>query len=127
MERKQNAEYMKHQIEERKDRKAFEKQAARSEHAGYWGPEEKNVYTDAVKMQHRRELVAQMEVNQNRRLDSRDRRLRQERCLVENGVLEMIADRDRQVAKAERRRAALNRAWNNQVQIKRAQQHVDQI
>jgi len=127
MERKQNADYVAQQIEERKERKNFEKQISKTENPGYWGPEEKHVYTDAMREQHRRELVAQMEVNQNRRLDSRDRRLRQERCLVENGVQEMLADRDRLAAKADRRRSALNRAWNNQVQIKLAQQHVDLI
>lgn len=127
LERKQNAEYIKQQIDERKVRRDSEKSALKGEGGGYWGPEEKNVYTDAVKMQHRRELVAQMEVNQNRKLDSRDRKLRQERCIVENGVLEMMADRDRNTAKVERRRSALNRAWNNQVLIKRAQQQVDHI
>lgn len=127
LERKQNADYVKQQIEERAARRNSEKFASKKEHPGYWGPEEKNVYTDAVKLQHRKELVAQMEVNQNRRLDSRDRKLRQERCIVENGVLEMMADRDRNAAKVERRRSALNRAWNNQVQIKLAQQAVDHI
>merc|ERR1712139_101497 len=116
---RQCAEAVKGQIQERQVRAELERKDRRAAPSGYWGPEEKPIRSTKLQQQVRQELVAQMEVNQTRKLDSRDRKLRQEKCIVDNALDRMVEDHDRVSARAVKQKDILNRAWNNQVQIKR--------
>merc|ERR1712139_18310 len=124
---RQCAEAVKGQIQERQVRAELERKDRRGESSGYWGPEEKPIRSAKLQQQVRQELVAQMEVNQSRKLDSRDRKLRQERCIVENALDRMVEDHDKVSVRVAKQKEILNKAWNNQVQIKRAQRQVDSI
>lgn len=126
--RKQNAEYVHAQMTERETREASHARSLKEAPHGYWGPEEK-IAVDKRTFQEQmcKDLVAQMAVNQNRKLDSRDRNLRQERCLVENAVADMLRERDRQVARAAKQKDALKRAWKNQVQMRTVRNNVELI
>merc|ERR1712216_17714 len=95
MERKENAEYVKAQIEERKERATKELRDRRSQPGGYWGPEEKPPRSGRMKHQTREELESQMQVNESRKVDSRQRKLVQERCIVENAVKELVEEQGR--------------------------------
>ena len=56
--------------------------------AGYWGPEEKDAGGAHIHIAMTNDIIKQMEVNQNRRLESRGRRLRQEhRCALQTLLL----------------------------------------
>eukprot|EP00448_Togula_jolla_P007845 CAMPEP_0170615756 /NCGR_PEP_ID=MMETSP0224-20130122/25510_1 /TAXON_ID=285029 /ORGANISM="Togula jolla, Strain CCCM 725" /LENGTH=421 /DNA_ID=CAMNT_0010941515 /DNA_START=48 /DNA_END=1313 /DNA_ORIENTATION=- len=119
-ERRRNAAFLENQIEERRRRDIMEVEEKRKEPAGYWGPEEKALQDSE---QHRAlcsDLVAQIEVNQHRRLDSRSRRLRQERRLVDNTMAEMSQDRVREQQKVVEQRQALKSTWQTQREIKEA-------
>merc|ERR1712054_86231 len=94
-ERQKNAIFVKKQIDERSSRAKSEMKEQRKECAGYWGPEEKELQGGLVYEQHCNDLIKQMEVNQHRRLDSRHRRLQQERRLVDNSLAEMKQDREK--------------------------------
>lgn len=126
-ERQKNAEFLRGQIEERKKRAQAEKKEQRAECAGYWGPEEKDLQAGDLHDNHCKHLIAQMEVNQHRRLDSRHRRLQQEKKLIENSMREMAVDRLRDREKADRHRSVLTHTWANQQKIRSAVQHVEGI
>lgn len=126
-ERQKNAEFLRGQIEERKKRADAERKEQRATCAGYWGPEEKDLQAGDLHDNHCRHLIAQMEVNQHRRLDSRHRRLQQEKKLIENSMREMAVDRLRDREKADRHRAVLTHTWANQQKIRSAVQHVEGI
>merc|ERR1719299_326245 len=92
-ERKKNAEFLRGQIEERNARIESERKDQRSQCAGYWGPEEKNLQASQLHDEHCRTLIAQMQIDQHRRLDDQHRRLQQEKRLIANSMKEMAIDR----------------------------------
>merc|ERR1719277_275649 len=114
MDRRRNAEYLKEQIEERRKKEDSEIQDRRKEPAGYWGPEEKRGKEQDAVRNHCNDLITQMEVNQYRRLDSRSRRIRQERRLVDNCVAEMTQDRERERQKHQLHKEVLVTTWKSQ-------------
>lgn len=124
-ERQKNAHFVKTQMEERKLRAKQETKDQRKECAGYWGPEEKELQSGSVYEQHCSDLVKQMEVNQNRRLDSRHRRLQQERKLVDNSLAEMRQDREKDQWKQKQHKDVLTTTWESQVKIREAASHVE--
>merc|ERR1719409_2289547 len=93
VERQKNAAYLQKQVQERRERHQQELEAKRAEPAGYWGPDEKELREADTLRTHCTDLIQQMEVNQMRRLDSRSRRLRQEKTVIDNSLAEMSADR----------------------------------
>jgi hypothetical protein len=127
VERRRNAEHLMQQIEEKQKIERDFKQA-RNEPAGYWGPEEKGVVQGSnLHKVHCSDLLKQMEVNQHRKLDSRSRRLRQERRLVDNCMAEMSQDRERDRQKAQQHKDVLVTTWKSQQKIKQALTHVEHM
>merc|ERR1719356_1530916 len=122
MDRRRNAEYLKEQIEEKRHKEESEKNERRKEPVGYWGPEEKSRYGEDLLKKHCNDLITQMEVNQYRRLDSRSRRIRQERRLVDNCMAEMTLDRERDRQKHLQHKEVLVTTWKSQQRIKEARQ-----
>lgn len=118
--RKRNAQFLEQQITDRKSITDKDKQDRNGETAGYWGPEEKERQGPEVNTQHCVDLINQMEVNQHRRLDSRNRRLRQERRLIDNACAEMSEDRHRERHKFMQHREVLTTTWKSQQKIKQA-------
>merc|ERR1719253_1392634 len=96
IERQKNAEYLKQQVQERRDKESKDVEARRAEIAGYWGPDEKALRDPQNLRSHCTDLIQQMEVNQNRKLDSRSKRLVQERNVIDNSLAEMSADRSKE-------------------------------
>eukprot|EP00928_Gymnodinium_smaydae_P077353 TRINITY_DN6063_c0_g1_i2.p1 TRINITY_DN6063_c0_g1~~TRINITY_DN6063_c0_g1_i2.p1 ORF type:complete len:486 (-),score=112.64 TRINITY_DN6063_c0_g1_i2:122-1441(-) len=125
--RRKHAVYLKKQIEEKAKRASTERSAKQAEPAGYWGPDEKPVQDNEVHRLLCNDLIKQMEVDQHRRLDSRCRRLRQERRLVDNCMAEMTQDREKDRQKAAQQREVLTKTWQSQQQIKKALQQVEAI
>merc|ERR1712187_1037385 len=105
---------------ERRNKLQLEVQERRREPAGYWGPEEKTEQASDVVKKHCNDLIVQMEVNQHRRLDSRGRRIRQERRLVDNCIAEMTQDRERDRQKQAQHKEVLVATWKSQKKIKQA-------
>merc|ERR1711879_1007499 len=87
-ERGKNAEFLRQQIEERRLKDKREVAERRAEIGGYFGPEEKQAPGVGQQISHSSTLIKQMEFNQNRRLDSRNRRIVQERKIVDNSLAE---------------------------------------
>jgi hypothetical protein len=123
--RKTNAEFLAAQMHERRNKNQQEVTDRRSELPGYWGPEEKPVQNQNANREVCVDLIKQMEVDQNRRLDSRGRRLRQERRLNDNCVAEMMQDRDRERHKNQQHREVLVKTWASQQKIKEAARRLD--
>lgn len=119
-ERRKNADYLRDQMESKRTQKSAEKHSERAEQAGYWGPEEKAAQSQDTHRELCGDLIKQMEVDQHRRLDSRSRRLRQERRLIDNCMAEMMQDRDIDRQKAAQHKEVLVTTWASQKRIKEA-------
>jgi len=117
-ERGKNADYLKAQIEERRIKDETDARARKSESAGYWGPEEKECPGMTDQLMHSTDLIRQMEVNQARRIDSRSRRLKQERRIVDNSLAEIHQDRELERQKVQVHREVLVTTWNSQKKIR---------
>jgi len=125
-ERRRNAEYLQVQMQEKMKKDGEEKSYFQSP-CGYWGPEEKPVQMQELHRSLCSDLVKQMEVNQNRKLDSRGRRLKVERRLIDNCMAEISQDRDRDKAKAALHKEVLVTTWASQQKIKQAKNRVDDM
>lgn len=125
-ERKRNAQCVLDQIDGNKKRVDRERQATHSEPAYYWGPEEKQAQQSNVHREHCAHLIRQMEVDQTRRLDSRGRRLQQERRIIENSLADMAQDRKKEKTKHMRQREVLTTTWQSQQKIKQALSHLEE-
>jgi hypothetical protein len=126
-ERKKNAEYLLLQVEERRDKKKSEVQARRAEPVGYYGPDEKTLPDANLQRLHCSDLIKQMEVNQHRRLDSRMRRLDQERVVVDNSVTEMSNDRQKEKEKLWQHKEILTTTWDSQRKIREVMSRIDAL
>merc|ERR1711879_858303 len=122
---RKNAEYLQTQMQERRERDEQEKITDKAQPAGYWGPEEKPAQAHVVHRNMCTDLIKQMEVDQGRRLDSRGRRLRQERRLIDNCTAEMMQDRERECQKNVQHREVLLTTWASQQRIKEAVRRLD--
>lgn len=119
-EKKRTAQFLLNQMEEHKHQAAREHTEKRTERPAYWGPEEKQPQPAEIHRDHCKDIIQQMEVVQNRRLNSRSRRLRQERQIVDNGLAEMSQDREKERTKANRHREVLTTTWQSQQKIRQA-------
>lgn len=125
--RRKNAEFLQSQMRERKSKMDDEAKERRAEPAGYWGPEEKEMQDEDMHRVHCHDLITQMEVNQSRRLDSRHRRLRQERRLVDNSMAAMSMDRDKERQKYLQHREVLTTTWQSQQRIRDAMTRIENL
>jgi len=126
-ERQRNAEYLQRQAQDRKEKEQQEREARFAEPAGYWGPDEKVLENTGVFRNHCSDLIKQMEVNQCRKLDSRSRRLQQEKSLVEGCIAEMSADRVKEKEKFYQHREVLLQTWESQRKIKQVMKNIDSL
>lgn len=124
-EQQKNAKFLRDQIEERRIKDEREVQARRSEVAGYWGPDEKECQDVGQHMQTNTDLIRQMEVNQRRRLDSRNRRQVQERRMIDNSLAEITQDREVERQKLLIQREVLTTTWDSQRKIREVQNRID--
>jgi hypothetical protein len=127
VERQSNASYLQKQIQERKDQRQEEKQARRAEPAGYWGPDEKELRDSRSLKTHFSDLINQMEVNQIRKLDSRNKRLQQEKNVVDNSLVEMSQDREKERDKMSQHKEILTMTWESQKKIKEVMNRIDTL
>lgn len=126
-ERKRNAEYLEKQMQEREAKLKGEVTEYRARDGGYWGPDEKELQTADLHRNHCLDLIKQMEVDQRRKLNSRQQRLRQEKRLVENCLGDMAQDRARQQVKVVQVREVLTETWKSQKKIQQAKKNIDSI
>lgn len=124
-ERRQNAEFLQQQIQERKKKDRHEKEESRSQQVGYFGPEDKECPDILDHVTHTSQLIKQMEVNQNRRLDSRSRRLEQETRLVDNSLAEIRQDRNAEQQKLRQHREVLVTTWDSQRKIREVMNRIE--
>jgi len=115
------------QMEESQLQLMAERARSISEHAGYFGPEEKNFNGAEANRRQADMLLKQMQVNQERRLDSRKRRLCQERKLIDNSEAHLSEERIREKDKLRRERRVLVTTLKSQQRIANAKNLVDQI
>lgn len=127
VERRRVAQFLKIQMKERSRKDRVDLEEKRAEPIGYWGPEEKELQSDELHRSHCGDLIKQMQVNQQRRLDERNQRLRQERRLIDNSVAEMSQDRQKERLKAAQHKEVLTTTWKSQQKIRHAQEAVDAI
>jgi len=125
--RKQNADVLRRQMEEAKNRNRKDKKDRHYEKAGYWGPEEKAPQDPDVHREHCADLIKQMEVDQTRRTANKHQRLRQERQLIDNSMAEMSQDRMKEREKMAQHREVLTTTWHSQQKIKQALATIDAI
>jgi len=126
-ERKKNAEYLNLQVEEKRTKKLREVQERRAECAGYWGPDEKGFPDSSLQRQMCEDQIKQMQVNQQKRLDSRYRRLDQEKGLIDNCVAEMSLDRAKEREKLVQHRQILLTTWDSQRKIRQVMDRIDAL
>eukprot|EP00747_Dinoflagellata_sp_TGD_P163888 gnl/TRDRNA2_/TRDRNA2_183083_c0_seq1.p1 gnl/TRDRNA2_/TRDRNA2_183083_c0~~gnl/TRDRNA2_/TRDRNA2_183083_c0_seq1.p1 ORF type:complete len:461 (-),score=118.88 gnl/TRDRNA2_/TRDRNA2_183083_c0_seq1:73-1455(-) len=126
-EQKQNQAFVVRQIEERKQKDLDELKERRSSPCGYYGPQEKAVGSVERVVETHNDLISQMEVNEMRKIDDRNRRLRQERRLADNALAQMSQDREMNAAKQQRHRQVLTTTWNSQLRIRQAFSEVEAI
>jgi len=94
---------------------------------GYFGPEEKEVQPQGMHTEHCADLIQQMQVNHQRRIHENDKKLRQEKRLIDNGIAEMAQDRHMQRHKAKQHKDVLTATWSSQQKIKSAIKAVENI
>jgi len=126
-ERRRNADFLKSQMEERRDREERERYELHGDVIGYYGPEEKPVQGGEQHRDHCLGLIKQMEVDHVRRATDRDARLRQERRLVDNGLAEMSQDRAKERQKSMLHREVLTTTWKSQQKIKQTMKQLDRL
>eukprot|EP00441_Pelagodinium_beii_P019739 CAMPEP_0197653036 /NCGR_PEP_ID=MMETSP1338-20131121/34808_1 /TAXON_ID=43686 ORGANISM="Pelagodinium beii, Strain RCC1491" /NCGR_SAMPLE_ID=MMETSP1338 /ASSEMBLY_ACC=CAM_ASM_000754 /LENGTH=452 /DNA_ID=CAMNT_0043228031 /DNA_START=79 /DNA_END=1437 /DNA_ORIENTATION=+ len=119
-ERRRHAQFLQKQIHERKLVKEAEKAARLGQSAGYWGPEEKPAQHEDQHRTHCSDLIKQMEVDQNRKINERDHALRLEKKMIDNCLVEMEADRAVEKEKGRQHREVLVTTWKSQQKIKEA-------
>lgn len=122
---KRHAQYLKEQMQERQMMVQRERAAQKAEQAGYWGPEEKQLVSTEEQRNHCATLIQQMEIDQHRRMHSRNQRLIQERQLLTNCMAEMSQDRQQDVEKARLHREVLTTTWKSQQKIRDAKKTLD--
>lgn len=127
LDRHKNAQFLKAQIEERKNKREREKQEYRANYVGYWGPEDKEAPDTSLHIQHNRQLIQQMEVNQNRRLHDRQRNLAQERQVIDNSLAEISQDRDAERQKFVLHREVLTTTWDSQQKIREVMNRIENV
>jgi hypothetical protein len=126
-ERQLHAEFLQSQIMDRQRHHEAERKERREAPAGYWGPEEKDVGGAQVHIAMTSDIIKQMEVNQNRRLESRGRRLRQEQKIIDNCMAEIAMDRAKDHEKQMKHRHVLTSTWQSQQQIKQAKVGIEAL
>jgi len=122
-----NATHLLQQAEERRQHKKRELEANRAEPAGYWGPDDKDLHDPDALRQLASGLIQQMEAKQNRKLDSRCRRLKQEQVVVDNSLAEMSSDRAKENEKLVQHRAILTTTWESQQQLQKVKKRIDKL
>jgi len=122
-----NATHLLQQAEERRQHKKRELEANRAEPAGYWGPDDKDLHDPDALRQLASGLIQQMEAKQNRKLDSRCRRLQQEQVVVDNSLAEMSSDRAKENEKLVQHRAILTTTWESQQQLQKVKKRIDKL
>jgi len=118
IEARKNAQELKVQMEERRKRVKDEKDEKRSQIMGYWGPEEKEVRSNNIDREHCTHIIKQMEVDQLRKQEEKNARLRQEKRLVDNCLAEMTRDRRKEAEKVKQHKEVLTTTWHSQCKIK---------
>lgn len=126
-ERQRHAEYLQSQIMDRQRHHEAETRERREAPAGYWGPEEKDAGGAHIHIAMTNDIIKQMEVNQNRRLESRGRRLRQEQKIIDNCMAEIAMDRAKDHEKQMKHRHVLTSTWQSQQQIKQAKVGIEAL
>eukprot|EP00930_Biecheleria_cincta_P004707 TRINITY_DN105633_c0_g1_i1.p1 TRINITY_DN105633_c0_g1~~TRINITY_DN105633_c0_g1_i1.p1 ORF type:complete len:492 (-),score=139.77 TRINITY_DN105633_c0_g1_i1:41-1483(-) len=126
-ERRRHAQFLREQISQGREKKQQEKAFWRSECAGYWGPEDKAPVDVGAHRAHCSDLIKQMEVDHNRKLLDRDRRLKVERKMIDNCLVQMEADRAVEMQKHVQQRQVLVTTWQSQQKIKEAMKTIDGI
>lgn len=123
--RQKNSEFLKAQMQERDSKDRKEVEDWRANICGYWGPEEKELPDASQHITHCSDLIKQMEVNQHRRIDSRNRRLKQEKRLVDNSLAEICQDRDLEQQKLQLHREVLTTTWDSQRKIRQVMERIE--
>jgi hypothetical protein len=126
-ERRRNAEFLERQMHENEAKQKDAKKDYRARDGGYWGPEEKALQSGDLHRDHCADLIKQMEVDQLRKISSRQQRLKQEKRLIDNSIEEMAQDRQKQKVKAVQVRQVLTTTWKSQVKIRQAKKNLDAI
>eukprot|EP00440_Ansanella_granifera_P017878 gb/GFBE01019416.1/.p1 GENE.gb/GFBE01019416.1/~~gb/GFBE01019416.1/.p1 ORF type:complete len:476 (+),score=136.40 gb/GFBE01019416.1/:1-1428(+) len=126
-ERRRHAQFLKKQIEEKKRREQDDRRSKQGESAGYWGPEEKPAQSTNTHRAHCSDLIKQMEVDQNRKLLDRSQKLRQEKKIIENCLVQMEQDREVERKKNSQHREVLVTTWKSQQKIKEAMKAIDTL
>lgn len=126
-ERRRHAQFLQQQIEERRTKEQEEKVHKQAESAGYWGPMEKEAQDPQFHREHCSDLIKQMEVDQHRRLNSRNQRLRQERRLIDNSIAAMCEDREKERQKFNQHREVLVTTWKSQQKIREAIRTIENL
>jgi len=126
-ERARNATYLKKQVQDRRDKEEREKKDRRAEPAGYYGPEEKGMTDVGTLRQNCQHLIQQMEVNQMRRLDSRSRRLAEEKQVIENSIADMSLDRVKEREKLLEHKDILKTTWESQRKIRQVKERIEKL
>jgi len=126
-ERLRNAVALREQIEQRQRKAIHDKQATRSEAAGYWGPEDKNSNDPDTSRAHCADLIKQMEVDQYRKHHDKGQRLRQEKQMIDNCIAEMSQDRAKEREKQRAHKEVLTTTWESQRKIKQALSTLDKV
>lgn len=120
MDRRLNAQDLQSQIEEKKTKKQAELHKRRGEIPGYWGPTEKELQDPGTHTALCGDLIRQIEVDQQRRISSRNQQLKQERRLIDNCIKEMSQDRRKEQQKIMQHREVLTTTWKSQQKIQEA-------
>merc|ERR1719352_1376653 len=126
-ERQNNAACLQKQVDEKKQKQQQELEAKRAECAGYWGPDDKQLQDTGELRQVASSLIMQMEDNQNRKIDSRSRRLQQEQVVIDNSLAEMSADRVKEREKLVQHKAILTTTWESQRKIRQVMDRIDKL
>jgi len=116
-ERRKNAEVLRQQMEDKRQRLSDEKAAYRAHEHGYYGPPNKQK-TDVLVVEHKRMLKAQMQEQKSRLEDDREFDLKQDRILNANMLREMVSDHERSAKKVWKYRETLKRSWEQQLKMK---------
>lgn len=125
--RQRHASHLLQQAEDSRQLKKQEVEAKRAEPAGYWGPDNKDLQDPNAFRQLASGLIHQMETKQNRKLDSRSRRLQQEQVVIDNSLAEMSADRVKEHEKLTQHRVILTTTWESQQKLQQVRKRIDKL
>lgn len=125
---RRHGEDLKLQIADRERRAEAEKEEKRSQVFGYWGPDSKESKARGKK-EDPREITkfyqAQMKVNKERKALEKQLQHRQEKRIVENCLVQIAEERDREAEKERRQREVLVTTWHSQKKIKEIRNEVE--